>query len=273
MMNRLAVIGYPISHSFSPPMHNFISKEMNAPYVYEAIEVAPERLGEAVEKLKKNGFRGFNVTAPHKIEIMKYLDEISEDVKSYGAVNTVVNENGRLIGYNTDAEGFYMSLKYRGINVENSHILILGAGGAARPVALKLAGKEVASLTLVNRTKEKAEYIKECVKDRTGFDMQTEMLLDKYDIIINCTSLGMGSNKDMSPLNDMSIVGADTTVVDMIYNPAKTVLLRDSELCGARIVNGLGMLIFQGILAYRLFTGIAVPDSVADEIEKEVLDK
>ncbi len=270
-INRLAVIGYPISHSFSPLMHNYISKQMNAPFAYEAREVLPEKLGKAVESLKNEGFCGFNVTAPHKIEVMKYLDEISEDAKRYGAVNTVVNKDGRLIGYNTDAEGFYMSLRYRGVDVENAHILMLGAGGAARPVALNLSEKNIASLALVNRTKEKAEYIKEYVKSHSGYEIDTEMARESYDIIINCTSLGMGDNKDKSPLCDMSMVNEKTTVCDMIYNPAKTVLLTDSEKKGARIINGLGMLIFQGILAYRIFTGIDVPDSIADGIEKEVL--
>lgn len=270
-MNKLAVIGYPISHSFSPIMHNFISKQIDAPYIYEAIEVAPENLEEAVMRLKNEGYCGFNVTAPHKIEVIKYLDEISEDARRYNAVNTVVNRDGRLIGYNTDADGFYMSLRYRGVDVENSHILMLGAGGAARPVALNLSRKNIASLALVNRTKEKAEYIKEYVKNHSGHEIDTEILRDKYDIIINCTSLGMGDNKDKTPLGDMSLISEKTTVVDMIYNPAKTRLLEDSEKKGARIINGLGMLIFQGILAYRIFTGIDVPDCIADGIEKEVL--
>lgn len=270
-MNKLAVIGYPISHSFSPLMHNYISKQMNAPYIYEAIEVAPENLKDAVGKLKSENFCGFNVTAPHKIEIMNYLDEISLEAKRYNAVNTVVNRDGRLVGYNTDAEGFYMSLKYRGVDVDGANVLILGAGGAARPVALNLAERNIASLALVNRTKEKAEYIRDYVLECSGYAIDTEILKDRYDIIINCTSLGMGDNKDKTPLCDLSLVDESTTVCDMIYNPAKTVLLADCEKKGAKIINGLGMLIFQGILAYRIFTGINVPDSIADGIEKEVL--
>lgn len=272
-INKLAVIGYPIAHSLSPLMHNYISKEVGAPFVYEAREVKPENLGDAVEQLKCEGFRGFNVTAPHKIEVMKYLDEISDNAAKYGAVNTVANENGRLIGYNTDADGFYEALKYRGIETKNAHILMLGAGGAAQSVALNLSQKNIGSLTLVNRTKEKAEDIRDFVKERSGYLISTEILHKRYDIIINCTSLGMGDNKDKSPLSDMSIVDENTMVLDMIYNPEKTIFLADAEKRGAKVRNGLDMLIFQGILAYRIFSGISVPFSLADGIEKEVKNR
>lgn len=271
--NKLAVIGYPIAHSFSPLMHNYISKELGAPFVYEAREVKPENLGESVSTLRKEGFRGFNVTAPHKIEVMKYLDEISDNAKKYGAVNTVVNENGRLIGYNTDADGFYEALKYRGIETKNANILMLGAGGAAQSVALNLSQKDIGSLALVNRTKEKAEAIRDFIKKHSGYEIDTEILHKRYDIIINCTSLGMGDNKDKTPLSDMSLVDKNTTIIDMIYNPEKTIFLESAEKLGAKVRNGLDMLIFQGILAYRIFSGIEVPFSLADGIEKEVKNR
>lgn len=272
-INKLAVIGCPIGHSFSPLMHNYISNKLDAPYIYEAREVLPEDLKDAVLRLKAENFCGFNVTAPHKIEIMRFLDEVSEDAKRYGAVNTVVNKNGRLIGYNTDADGFYMSLKYRGVNTSGADILMLGAGGAAQSVALNLSERDIGTLTLVNRTQEKAEKIKEYVRKNSGYEMQTEMMLERYDVIINCTSLGMGKNIGKTPLSDMTKIDSDSTVVDMIYNPEKTQLLLDAEKVGAKTVNGLGMLIFQGILAYKLFTGIDVPVYFADEIEKEVLKR
>ncbi len=269
-MKKLAIIGYPVSHSFSPAMHNFISKKMNASYNYEAVEVAPGEVAAAVEKLKNDGVCGFNVTAPHKFEIMNYLDEISDEARRYGSVNTVVNKDGKLYGYNTDAEGFYMSLLYEGIIPQNKHILILGAGGAAQPVALNLAEKGAASVTVVNRTREKAERIKKHIKECIGYEIGTSLSRDHYDIVINCTTLGMGDNKEMCPLSDFSVIDEGSSVIDMIYNPAETLLLKRAKELGAKTLNGLGMLIFQGILAYRLFTGIDVPDSIADEILKEV---
>lgn len=270
-MKKLAVIGYPIAHSYSPLMHNYISREMGADYIYSAVETPPEKLGEIVENLKTDGVLGFNVTAPHKFNVMQYLDEISEDAKYFGAVNTVVNRNGKLIGYNTDAEGFYEALCYRGIDPYGKHILILGAGGAAQPVAINLV-KKCASLTIINRTKERLFALKEVVKNCTGLEIKTEIDRKTYDIVINCTTLGMGKNIGMSPLSDMSIIGKDTYCVDMIYNPWETQFLKDSQKAGAKCENGLAMLIFQGILAYRIFTGIDVPFSVADGIEKEIHD-
>ena len=270
-MKKLAVIGYPIAHSYSPLMHNFISKEMNADFCYEAVETPPEKLGEVVLKLKNSGVVGFNVTAPHKFNVMKYLDEISEEARFFGSVNTVVNQNGKLVGYNTDAEGFYEALKYRGINPKGKHILMLGAGGAAQPVSIKLATK-CKSLTVTNRTKERLFALKEQVKACTGIDIKTEIDREKYDIIINCTSLGMGDNIGKSPLDNLSLIGEDTYCVDMIYNPWESRFLRDAKSSGAKCENGLSMLIFQGILAYRIFTGIDVPFSIADGIEKEILN-
>lgn len=270
-MKKLAVIGYPIAHSYSPVMHNFISKKMNADYIYEAIETPPEKLGEVVSRLKADGVCGFNVTAPHKINVMQYLDEISQDAEYFGSVNTVLNKNGKLIGYNTDAEGFYEALCYRGINPCGKHVLMLGAGGAAQPVSINLVSK-CASLTVINRTKERLSALKEHVKNCTGLEIKTEIDRDNYDIIINCTSLGMGKNIGISPLSDLSLINENTYVVDMIYNPWESQFLRDAKSCGAKCENGLAMLIFQGILAYRIFTGIDVPMSIAGEIEKVVLN-
>ena len=270
-MKKLTVIGYPIAHSYSPLMHNFISREINADYVYEAVETPPEKLGEIVLMLKDSGVVGFNVTAPHKFNVMKYLDEISEEARFFGSVNTVVNKNGKLVGYNTDAEGFYEALKYRGINPDGKHVLMLGAGGAAQPVSINLATK-CKSLTVTNRTKERLLALKEQVKACTGIDIKTEIDREKYDIIINCTSLGMGDNIGKSPLDNLSLIGDDTYCVDMIYNPWESQFLRDAKTSGAKCENGLSMLIFQGILAYRIFTGIDVPFSIADGIEKEILN-
>ncbi len=263
-MKKLAIIGCPVSHSLSPKMHNFISSQMGMDYEYEAIEVMPENLGKEVLRLKKEDFAGYNVTAPHKFEIMQYLDEIAGDALTYGAVNTVVNRDGKLFGYNTDAEGFYRSLLHGGINPENADILILGAGGAAQPVTMRLSDM-ARSVTVSNRTKEKAEKIAENTKNYNGFSVKTEITRKNYDLIINCTTLGMEKSVDKTPLADLSLAeGAG--VVDMIYNPAETLLLRQCRQMGAKTMNGLGMLIYQGILAYELFTETVLPDDMADRL-------
>ncbi len=264
-MKRLAIIGCPVSHSLSPQMHNYISERMGLDYGYEAIEVLPKDLGNAVMHLKEEGYSGYNVTAPHKFEVMQYLDEISGDAKIYGAVNTVVNRDGKLYGYNTDAEGFYRSLLHSGINPQNMDILILGAGGAAQPVTMRLSNV-AKSVTVSNRTAEKSKKIAENTKAYNGFFVETEITRKSYDLIINCTTLGMESSIDKTPLADLSLVGG--SVVDMIYNPSETTLLKECKNIGAKTVNGLGMLIYQGILAYELFTGVELPGFMADELFK-----
>lgn len=270
MTKKLGVIGWPISHSFSPKLHNFISKELGYDYVYEAIAVKPEELGMQVNNLKNTGICGFNVTAPHKIEIMKYIDAVSDTAKTFGSVNTVVNRCGKLIGYNTDAEGFYRSLRYYGITPESDDILVYGAGGAARPAVMYLAKKGARSITVINRTKERAQSLRSVIKDDCGYDINTEMRLTHYDLVVNCTSLGMGKNIGLSPVSEMPFADAGTVAVDMIYNPEQTAFLKIAESKGARIINGKAMLIFQGILAYELFTGAKVPDAMTDRIFKEV---
>lgn len=269
-MKKLAVIGHPIAHSYSPVMNNFISREMKQDYIYEVIDVAPENLGEAIAKLKADGYAGFNVTAPHKFNVMQYLDEVSKEAQYFGVVNTVVNKDGRLIGYNTDADGFYEALRYRGFNSCGKHVLIFGAGGAAQALAINLSAKSE-SLTVINRTKERAFKLHDRIKKCTGAEIKTEIDRETYDLIINCTILGKGKNMGISPLSDLSLIGKDTYCADILYNPWETKFLKDAKSMGAKCENGLSMLIFQGILGYRLFTGVDVPLSMASEIEKEIL--
>jgi len=267
---QLAIFGYPVDHSFSPQMHNFISEKMGNNYVYTALEVEPEKLGDAMAGMRAMKIAGVNITAPHKNEVMKYLDEISDEAKKFGSVNTVVNRDGRLIGYNTDAHGFYKSLQYNGIDIKGKDILMLGAGGAAKPVCMLLAMEGARSITLINRTKSKADALAEYVKAVVGYEVSTEMSLEHYDIVINTTAAGMAPQLDKCPLEDMSFIDENTAVCDMIYNPPKTVFLKRAEENGAKIMNGLGMLIFQGLIAYEHFTDTKLPDDMYEIVKKEV---
>ena len=185
-------------------------------------------------------------------------------------VNTVVNKDGRLIGYNTDADGFYEALCYRGFDPCSKHVLIFGAGGAAQALAINLSTK-CESLTVINRTKERVFELRDRIKKCTGAEIKTEIDRETYDLIINCTVLGIGKNIGISPLSDLSIITKDTYCVDILYNPWETKFLKDAKSMGAKCENGLSMLIFQGILGYRLFTGVDVPFSMAEGIEKEIL--
>lgn len=268
----LGIIGDPVDHSFSPQMHNYISEKLNKNYLYCAMHVSEEELGNALQGIRAMNIAGVNVTAPHKIEVMKYLDEIDSEALSYGAVNTVVNRNGKLYGYNTDAQGFYLSLINAGINIKDKDILILGAGGACRPVCIKFLCEGAKSITVHNRTQQRAEELAKFVHDKTGLKINTAMEHKHYDVVINTTSAGMGERRDC-PINDFSFVDCDTDAADMIYNPSETVFLKNMKNAGARhAVNGLGMLIYQGIVAYELFCGEKLDHSIFTDIKREVFN-
>lgn len=273
---QLGIIGDPVEHSFSPKMHNFISSYMGEDYTYSAFHVTKNNLDDAIKGIRAMNIRGINVTSPHKIEVMKYLDEISTQAKLLGSVNTVVNNNGKLCGYNTDGEGFYTSLIKEGVQVKGKKVLIIGCGGVTKPTIIRLVQAGTESITLLNRTVEKAEKIAEDVFNKTSFKVQTKPENLDFDIVINTTTAGMEPQLDSLPvdmiegLNNLDFITENTTVVDMIYNPNQTRFLYEAKKRGAKTFNGLGMLIYQGIIAYELFTGVKLPDNMADLIKEEV---
>ncbi len=276
---QLGIIGYPVEHSFSPKMHNFISGLTNNDYIYSAWSVKPEMLEAALNGIRALNIRGINVTAPHKIEVMKYLDDIDPQAVRLGSVNTVVNCGGKLHGYNTDAEGFLAALRSEGIYVKDKNVLFLGAGGVVKPTLLRLTEEQPRSITVVNRTKAKVMAIAETVHDITGYGISTEVGNTKFDIVVNTTSAGMEPQVDSLPIDaleefdDLSFIDESTAVVDMIYNPEETLFLREAKKRGAKTMNGLSMLIYQGIIAYELFTGEKLPENIAEIIKSEVFNR
>lgn len=276
---QLGIIGNPVEHSFSPKMHNFISEQLNNNYVYSAWQVETENLKNAIAGVRALGIKGINVTAPHKTEVMKYLDVITDGAKKLGSVNTVVNKDGVLYGYNTDADGFCMSLLKSGFEIKNSNILVIGAGGVVRPTLIKLIENEPRCITLVNRTKEKALSLADDILTVTGYKIKTELDKMSFDIVINTTSAGMKPQLDVLPIDniseieDLSFINDKTCVVDMIYNPDETLFLKSARERGAKTINGLGMLIYQGIIAYELFTDTELPENMAEKIKKEVFGR
>lgn len=273
---QLGIIGYPVEHSFSPKMHNFMSDKLNNDYIYSAWCVEPQELRTAIEGIKALGIKGVNVTAPHKVAVMEYLDEISPQAKFLGSVNTVVNRNGKLYGYNTDSEGFYMALKSEGIEIYNAKILVLGAGGVVKPTLMRLVRENPKSITLATRTKEKAKVIAEAIKNEMCYEIKTEINILDFDIVINTTSAGMAPQLDVLPIdaiegiNDLEFINEHTAVIDMIYNPNETRFLKEAKIRGAKTMNGLNMLIYQGLIAYELFTGTKLPDDMAKTVRREV---
>ncbi|MGN0107942.1 MAG: shikimate dehydrogenase [Hominilimicola sp.] len=276
---QLGIIGYPVEHTFSPNMHNFISETIHNNYVYGTWCVKPENLREAIAGIRALGICGINVTAPHKVEVMKYLDCVTDTAKELGSVNTVVNRDGKLYGYNTDADGFCMALDKAGIKIKDSRILVIGAGGVVRPTIIRLIDNGASEITVVNRTKSKALSLAEDIFKTKNFKVNTEIDELKFDIVINTTSAGMEPQENVLPIDsieeidDLSFIDENTAAVDMIYNPDETLFLRKARERGAKTMNGLGMLIYQGIIAYELFTDTHLPADMGERIKKEVFGR
>jgi shikimate dehydrogenase len=217
-------------------------------------------LSSAIEGIRGLGIAGLNVTIPHKVSVMEYLDEIDPLAKKIGAVNTIVNDSGRLIGFNTDGVGYVTSLKetLKENSLTTKSILIIGAGGAARAIYFSLLAEGVERIDIANRTVENARHIIEAqtsTKSKSINLHEAETLVNTYDIIINTTSIGMVPMQDEIPI-PLGSLKKDTIISDIIYNPLETKWLHEAKKYGAITQNGVGMFVFQGALAFEKWTGI-----------------
>jgi shikimate dehydrogenase len=271
----IGIIGYPVRHSLSPVMQNSALQACGLDYVYVPFEVVPEELGNAVSGLKALGVSGFNVTIPHKTEVMPFLDELDQSAESAGAVNTVKNDAGRLIGYNTDGDGLVRSLMAELEFIpQGASIALVGAGGAARGAIAALCRAGARRIVIANRTRDKAAALVSLMADRfpcvefsTADDFEClEGCLGEVDLLINTTSFGMHlDNRRIVCLDNLP---PNARVYDMVYAPPVTSLLRDAEQKGLRHANGLGMLAAQGELGFTIWTGSMPPKGLM----KSVLD-
>ncbi|OGW39164.1 MAG: shikimate dehydrogenase [Nitrospirae bacterium RBG_13_39_12] len=244
--------GYPVEHTLSPAMHNSAFKSLGLNYCYIPFTVHPDLLEDAVKAIRALNLCGVNVTVPHKVKVINLLDEIDEEASFIGAVNTIVNTGGRLKGYNTDGRGFIQSLLENKILFEGKNILIIGAGGASRAISYYLIQK-AKKIFLYNRSKEKAEtLIQDLKKIRNNISLNLDISsIERFDVIINATTLGL---KEEDPLPfDTSLLRKGQTVCDLIYK--KTRLLEEASKKGCVNLNGMGMLLWQGIFAFELWTG------------------
>jgi shikimate dehydrogenase len=267
----VGLIGWPVGHSVSPSMHNAAFAALGLDWCYVPLPVATEpstRIGEALAGIRALGLQGANVTVPHKQAVMRYIDRLTSAAEAIGAVNTIiVQADGCLLGDNTDAPGFVADLHDNGINPANQRVLVLGAGGSARAVVYGLATAGASQITIANRTRERAiELAKSLQPHLPGCPLLACSLPDDLpaaaqacDIIVNCTSLGMTPNVDGLPwLPDLSF-RADQSVYDLVYNPRRTRLLDQAQDNGATAVGGIGMLVWQGAIAFERWTGIKPP--------------
>ena len=262
------IIGDPIEHTMSPVMHNAAFRKLGLDYVYLAFPVRREELDKAVAGVRALNIRGLNVTIPHKVAIIPFLDKLDPLAEKIGAINTIVNEGGVLTGYNTDATGFLQALLERGIKPRGKKAVILGAGGAARAISFILAERG-ASVVILNRHSARAEdlarrivqFSPEEVKALALNKENLKKTLAKADILINTTSLGMVPDVDET-LVPAELLTKRLIVFDIVYNPVKTRLLREAETAGAQTINGLDMLVWQGALAFEKWTGRKAPFEV-----------
>ena len=269
--SALGIIGYPIGHSISPRFQQAALNHLSIDAEYRAYAVHPDAVGEFVASLRAAGVLGSNVTVPHKETVMPFLDEIDEWAAEAGAVNTIVNRNGRLTGYNTDGYGFLRALRESGgLEPGGKRALILGAGGAARGVAQALIRAGVGRLDIANRTLARAERLAELATAR-GIPAAARPLASdglsaaaaSAELIVNCTALGMthGPDETASPLTAEQIPAA-ALVYDLVYNPLLTPLLRAAERAGAATLGGIAMLVYQGAASFELWLERPAPAAV-----------
>ncbi len=270
------VIGDPVEHTLSPVMHNAAFEELNLDFVYLAFRVRREELREAIIGARSLDLQGLNVTMPHKNAVMRYLDEIDSTARSIGAVNTILNDEGRLMGYNTDGIGALKALEENGITPNGKKLLLLGAGGAGKAIAFH-AAREVEELVILNRTPQKAKKLaevlrKEFNKKINGDALSTEIMKEELrdaDILVNATSVGMHPDIDQS-LVPPSSLRTDLCVMDIIYTPLETKLAKDAKAVGAKVVSGIEMLVYQGAASFEIWTNHPAPVKV---MKQAVLNK
>ncbi len=262
------VIGEPIEHTLSPVMHNAAFSHLKLDFIFVAFKVEKTELVNAINGIRSLRIHGLNVTMPHKNAVIQYLDDIEPTVKLIGSVNTILNDNGKLVGFNTDGVGALEALRENGADLYGKKLLLLGAGGAAKAIAYYSA-KEAEELVILNRSTEKAKRFAEVLrrefsKQISGNSLSPNVIkkeIEDSDVLINATSVGMHPNNSQSPVAPQWL-RRDLCVMDIIYNPVETRLAKDSKAAGARVVSGVEMLIYQGAASFEIWTGQPAPIEV-----------
>jgi shikimate dehydrogenase len=284
----IGIIGYPLKHSISPYFQQAALDYYKLDIQYEVWEVQAADLASEINRLRQPQNLGANVTIPYKETTLHLLDEVDDFASLVGAVNTIVNRNGKLVGFNTDAYGFLKALHNDAeFKSENKSVVILGAGGAARAVGFALLEEKIRSLIIVNRTLAKAESLagslaKHAVNNKIDTEIATvpwkrsrlSEVLESCQLIVNCTSLGMwgSSHEEKSPL-ESNLIPKGALVYDLVYNPSETPLLSMARKAGARTLGGLPMLVYQGAASFKLWAGREAPLDIMFSAAKQALAK
>lgn len=269
----LGLIGTPVGHSGSPAMYNYSFAKLGLDYAYLAFDIAENQVADFLKAAKTLHMRGFNVTMPCKSEVAKQVDVLSPAAELAGAVNTVVLEDGKMTGHITDGVGFFRNLKEHGVDIKGKKLTILGAGGAGTAIQVQAALDGAEEISIFKRkdaffaeTEERTERIRKAAPGCTlsVFDMQDEAKMyqeiAESDILINASKIGMKPMDDQSLIRDLSVYRKDLVVADVVYNPKETKMIREAKAAGVQtVIGGSGMLLWQGVEAFRLYTGQEMP--------------
>ncbi|MBE9500835.1 MAG: shikimate dehydrogenase [Chloroflexi bacterium] len=280
MTRYVALIGYPLGHSVSPPMQQAAFDYYQLDLRYQAWEAEPAQFGAIMERVRQPSTVGANITIPYKETVLPMMDELDELARQIGAVNTIVHREGKLSGYNTDAEGFVQALRHLGgFEPAGKRAVLIGAGGAARAVSFALARGGVRSLIITDIVEERAQVLSSSLTplgvETSVLDPEDEDLQDALsncDLVVNCTPVGMkhSATEGQSPLK-AELIPREALIYDVVYNPIETQLLMDAKAIGARTIGGLGMLVYQGAKAFELWTGKEAPIDIMFEAAKRAL--
>jgi shikimate dehydrogenase len=274
-----ALFGHPVGHSLSPAIHNRAFESLGLPYVYVAHDIQPGEVGKALAGVRAMGYRGLSVTIPHKVEAMENVDQVDETARRIGCINTVVNEDGRLLGYNSDGLGALGALRDAGAEPEDRRVLVLGSGGAARAIAVTLACEAppsrisilgVVKDELARLTRDVADRGTSAVEGRELTDQVLQQELKRADILMHCSPVGMHPKVDAS-LVPAHLLREDLVVFDAVYNPRRTKLLRETEAAGGKAIEGLEMFLGQAYVQFERWTGKPAPRGVMRKVVEESL--
>ena len=274
-----ALIGTPIGHSKSPVMYNYSFKKLDLDYRYLAFDITVDKVKEALLAIKTFNIKGANVTMPCKSAVTEYMDELSPAARIIGACNTIVNDNGKLVGHITDGVGYVRNLKENGVEVKGKKITIMGAGGAATAIQVQCALDGAREISIFNpkddfykRAEQTVENIKkdvpECVVNLYDLEDTNKLYeeIQSSDILTNATLIGMKPYDNETNIKDTSVLRKDLVVTDVVYNPKKTKMIEDAEANGCKAIGGLGMLLYQGAEAFNLYTGLEMPVEEVNEL-------
>ena len=274
----LGLIGNPIRHSLSPQLHNAVFARLGINAVYIPMEVEASQLEKALCGLQSIGFRGINVTIPYKESVVQYMDELSAEAQDCGAVNVIHFKQGKMIGHNTDGQGFIRSLQEEGV-ILNGKALILGAGGAARSIVVALARAGIDKIELFDIAAQRAEDLARLASDGSAAQITGHLMNEPHflssastaNLIINCSPVGMHPHISSSPITTLKAVKAGTVVVDIIYNPEETRFLKLAKQQGCKTMNGLPMFVHQAALTEQILLGITPPTEYMKEVVRHCL--